>query len=387
MTYAVRTGGPRATLRRHRGARAVWICVSRPGTVLGLLGHNGAGKTTAVRILTTLLAPTSGRALVAGHDVATEPRRRARVDLARRPAGLARRAPDRPREPDAARPPAAALQARGDGPHAASCSRASGSSTPPTARSATYSGGMRRRLDLAACLVVRRPVIFLDEPTTGLDPSSRAEMWGGDRAAGAGRRRAAAHHPVPRGGRPAGRRDRGAQRRPDRRRGHARRAQGARRRPARASLDRRRRRAGHGGAGVRAPRPGARRPRRAGSACPRRTARATCSAALDALAAARDRGRRGALSQPTLDDAFFAPLAASAEPWRHDLRAGSARSGCWPGRSLRHIPRIPEKAFGAVADAARLRAAVRLRLRLAPSRSRAAATTTPTWCPGSSPRR
>ena len=84
----------------------------------------------------------------------------------------------------------------------------------------TYSGGMRRRLDLAACLVVRRPVVFLDEPTTGLDPASRADMWSAIEGLVDERHRAAAHHPVPRGGRPPGRPDRRALRRPDRRRRH-----------------------------------------------------------------------------------------------------------------------------------------------------------------------
>ena len=145
--------------------------------MLGLLGHNGAGKTTAVRILTTLLAPTTGRAFVAGHDVAADPRAvRASISLAGQQASLDERLTGREnlmllgrlqllakREAMArTRDAAAALRDR---------------TTPPTARSATYSGGMRRRLDLAACMVVRRPVIFLDEPTTGLDPSSRADMW------------------------------------------------------------------------------------------------------------------------------------------------------------------------------------------------------------------
>ena len=147
------------------------------GTVLGLLGHNGAGKTTAVRILTTLLAPTSGRALVAGHDVAREPRAvRESISLAGQQASLDERLTGRenlmllgrlqklPKGDATAR--TKALLARFGLEHAAD------------RQVGTYSGGMRRRLDLAACLVVHRPVVFLDEPTTGLDPSSRAEMWG-----------------------------------------------------------------------------------------------------------------------------------------------------------------------------------------------------------------
>jgi len=152
------------------------LCVE-PGTVLGLLGHNGAGKTTAVRILTTLLAPTSGRALVAGHDVVREARAvRESISLAGQQASLDERLTGREnltllgRLQKLAKGDALArtgeLLARFGLEHAAD------------RQVGTYSGGMRRRLDLAACLVVHRPVVFLDEPTTGLDPGSRAEMWG-----------------------------------------------------------------------------------------------------------------------------------------------------------------------------------------------------------------
>ena len=146
------------------------------GTVLGLLGPNGAGKTTTVRMLTTLVTPTSGRCAVAGIDVVAHP------DRVRRLIGVSgqyaavddyltgyenlemvgrlyhlgkRRSRQRAREllerfelTDAADSPAK-----------------------------TYSGGMRRRLDLAGALVVEPPVVFLDEPTTGLDPRSRLGMW------------------------------------------------------------------------------------------------------------------------------------------------------------------------------------------------------------------
>jgi ABC-2 type transport system ATP-binding protein len=145
--------------------------------VLGLLGHNGAGKTTAVRILATLLAPTAGRAFVAGHDVVRAPSAaRASLSLAGQQASLDDRLTGRENlrllgrlqklgKADAFARADALLERFGIA-HAAD--RLLG----------TYSGGMRRRLDLAACLVVHRPVVFLDEPTTGLDPASRAEMWG-----------------------------------------------------------------------------------------------------------------------------------------------------------------------------------------------------------------
>jgi ABC-2 type transport system ATP-binding protein len=146
------------------------------GTVCGLLGPNGAGKTTAVRIVTTLLKADSGRASVAGHDVAREP------DQVRRSLGLA------------------GQSATVDGlltgqqnlvmigrlyhlPSKVAKARADElldrfSLTDAGGRIAKeYSGGMRRRLDLAASLVAAPPVLVLDEPTTGLDPHARAETW------------------------------------------------------------------------------------------------------------------------------------------------------------------------------------------------------------------
>ena len=146
------------------------------GTVLGVLGPNGAGKTTAVRVLTTLLRPDSGRAEVAGIDVLTKPndvRRKIglsgqyaavdeyltgfeNLDMVGRLYHLGRRpARERARE----------LLAR---------FRLSEAADRPVK---TYSGGMRRRLDLAGALVADPAVLFLDEPTTGLDPRSRGDMW------------------------------------------------------------------------------------------------------------------------------------------------------------------------------------------------------------------
>jgi ABC-2 type transport system ATP-binding protein len=146
------------------------------GSVLGLLGHNGAGKTTAVRILTTLARPTTGRARVGGIDVVADPREvRARVGLAAQSATvdglltaranleLVGRLYHLPKP--VARRRAAELLERldlaGDADRLVK----------------TFSGGMRRRLDLAATLVATPPVLFLDEPTTGLDPHSRNELW------------------------------------------------------------------------------------------------------------------------------------------------------------------------------------------------------------------
>jgi ABC-2 type transport system ATP-binding protein len=147
------------------------------GEIYGFLGPNGAGKSTTVRMLCTLLAPTGGRAIVAGFDVAKDPGAvRLRIgaalqDVALDPKqtgtellrlqgllyGLPRRAADRRVQE------LGELIDLGDAlDH----------------RIATYSGGMRRRLDLAAALVHNPQILFLDEPTTGLDPISRARVWG-----------------------------------------------------------------------------------------------------------------------------------------------------------------------------------------------------------------
>ena len=147
-----------------------------PGTVLGLLGPNGAGKTTAVRVLTTLLKPDAGEARVAGLDVIEEAAAlRQEIGLAGQYAAvdelltgaenlvMVGRLYGKPK--DEAKVRAAELLRRFDLLDAAD---------RPVK---TYSGGMRRRLDLAAALVEAPPVLFLDEPTTGLDPRSRLDLW------------------------------------------------------------------------------------------------------------------------------------------------------------------------------------------------------------------
>jgi ABC-2 type transport system ATP-binding protein len=147
-----------------------------PGTILGLLGHNGAGKTTAIRILTTLSTPTEGAASVAGIDVADHPAAvRRRIGVAAQQATV-----------DGLMTGRANLEMVGRLHHL----------TKPVARqradellerldladaadtlAKNFSGGMRRRLDLAASLVAVPQVLFLDEPTTGLDPRSRGDLW------------------------------------------------------------------------------------------------------------------------------------------------------------------------------------------------------------------
>jgi ABC-2 type transport system ATP-binding protein len=146
------------------------------GSVLGLLGHNGAGKTTAIRILTTLAAPTAGSATVAGHDVVTEPTLvRDQIGLTSQTAtvdGLMSGFANLEMIGRLYHLPRKVAQARaGELLAELGLEDASGRLVKE------YSGGMRRRLDLAASLVASPPVLFLDEPTTGLDPESRNELW------------------------------------------------------------------------------------------------------------------------------------------------------------------------------------------------------------------
>ncbi|HUV09538.1 MAG TPA: ATP-binding cassette domain-containing protein, partial [Acidimicrobiia bacterium] len=146
------------------------------GSVLGLLGPNGAGKTTAVRILTTLLRPTSGRAEVLGLDVTAEPvRTRMSIGLAGQSTAVDEKLTGRENLRLVGRLthlPAAEMTARAN-----DLLEQFDLVDAANRILQTYSGGMRRRLDLAAALMHRPPVLFLDEPTTGLDPRSRTDLW------------------------------------------------------------------------------------------------------------------------------------------------------------------------------------------------------------------
>ncbi len=146
------------------------------GTVLGLLGPNGAGKTTTVRMMTTLTTPTSGTARVAGYDVVEQP------DMVRKSMGLTGQAATVDELLTGREnldligslyglSPSYVRQAASDLLERFSLTDAGDRVVK------TYSGGMRRRLDLAVSLIATPPVLFLDEPTTGLDPRSRVELW------------------------------------------------------------------------------------------------------------------------------------------------------------------------------------------------------------------
>jgi ABC-2 type transport system ATP-binding protein len=174
-SFAIEASGLVKTFRATRAVDGIDLAVPRGG-VFGLLGPNGAGKTTIIRIFATLTKPDSGTARVLGHDVTADPHAvRSRISLTgqfatvdgsltglenmvlqARLLGLTRRA---------ARARAAELLA------AFGLTSAAGRAVK------TYSGGMRRRLDIAASIVVAPALLFLDEPTTGLDPQSRNQVW------------------------------------------------------------------------------------------------------------------------------------------------------------------------------------------------------------------
>ena len=147
-----------------------------PGTVLGLLGPNGAGKTTAVRIFTTLLEPDSGHAEVAGLDCVRDAHRlRTQIGLAGQYAAVDELLTGRENLEMVGR--LYRLTRARARERAIELLEQFGLADAANRTARTYSGGMRRRLDLAASLIVTPPVLFLDEPTTGLDPRSRLSMW------------------------------------------------------------------------------------------------------------------------------------------------------------------------------------------------------------------
>ena len=150
--------------------------VAREGTVFGLLGPNGAGKTTAIRVLSTLLRPDAGRAVVGGYDVVREPAKvRGLIGLTGQFAAVDELLSGQENLYMIGRllgMPGSAARAR-----ATELLESFDLADAATKYVKTYSGGMRRRLDLAASLVGRPRFLYLDEPTTGLDPRSRLELW------------------------------------------------------------------------------------------------------------------------------------------------------------------------------------------------------------------
>src|SRR5919197_2918423 len=146
------------------------------GTIFGLLGPNGAGKSTTVKVLTTLARPDAGEARVAGHDVRREPARvRRSIGVVAQRSGVDRDLTGREN---------VKLQGHLQGMRGRELDRRTdalleqfGLADAARRVARGYSGGMQRRLDIAMGLVHRPQVLFLDEPTTGLDPEARAEMW------------------------------------------------------------------------------------------------------------------------------------------------------------------------------------------------------------------
>ena len=174
-TYAVEASGLTKRFRRKVALDRVDLRVPE-GTICGLLGPNGAGKTTMVRILATLLRPDSGTARVAGLDIATRAAEaRFRIGLAGQYAAVDEILSGRTNLRMFGRlyhlyGPAARRRAD-------DLLERFGLTDAADRPVKTYSGGMRRRLDLAASLIVAPPVLFLDEPTTGIDPGTRLEIW------------------------------------------------------------------------------------------------------------------------------------------------------------------------------------------------------------------
>ncbi|MEU0740586.1 ATP-binding cassette domain-containing protein [Streptomyces sp. NPDC006134] len=172
-TYAVLSEGLEKRFGRVHAVRGLDLAVAA-GTVCAVLGPNGAGKTTAVRLLTTLLRPDAGSARIAGHDLVREAAAvRRRIGVTGQYASVDGDLTGR----ENLRLFARLHRVRGPADRAAELLGRFGLTEAADRPASTYSGGMRRRLDLAASLVRRPDVLFLDEPTTGLDPAARNDIW------------------------------------------------------------------------------------------------------------------------------------------------------------------------------------------------------------------
>ncbi|MFI5886345.1 ATP-binding cassette domain-containing protein [Streptomyces sp. NPDC051554] len=172
-TYAVLSEGLEKRFGAVHAVRGLDLAVAQ-GTVCGVLGPNGAGKTTAVRLLTTLLRPDAGSARIAGHDLVREASAvRRRIGVTGQYASVDGDLTGRQNLRLFAR----LHRVRGPAERAGELLDRFGLTESADRPASTYSGGMRRRLDLAASLIRRPDVLFLDEPTAGLDPASRNRIW------------------------------------------------------------------------------------------------------------------------------------------------------------------------------------------------------------------
>lgn len=175
MSYAIQAEGLAKSFGATKALKGVDL-EARTGTVLGVLGPNGAGKTTAVRILATLLRPDAGRAQVGGYDLVRQAHQvRQLIGLTGQYAAIDEKLTGTENLVMIGR--LLGLSGTGAKQRAADLLEQFGLTEAADRKASGYSGGMRRRLDLAASLVGKPGLLYLDEPTTGLDPHSRGELW------------------------------------------------------------------------------------------------------------------------------------------------------------------------------------------------------------------
>ena len=175
MTFAIETHGLTKSFGKTKALAGIDLRI-RKGSIYGLLGPNGAGKTTTIRVLTTLLRPDGGTATVLGHDVVKEAKSvREKVSLTGQFASVDDDLTGQENLVLVGR--LLGLPSRDAKARSAELLSAFGLSEAAKRLVRTYSGGMRRRMDIAASLVATPEVLFLDEPTSGLDPRSRTQVW------------------------------------------------------------------------------------------------------------------------------------------------------------------------------------------------------------------